>query len=73
MGDGGVERCGERAETVFDVELQGFRGPVLEEAAFAEGLLGGFAGGPEVATEGRGEGDAGAGGVLDCHDGLDED
>ncbi len=52
LGDGGVERCGERAETVFRVELQGFGVPVLEEAALAEGRLSGFAGGPEVATEG---------------------
>lgn len=52
LGDRGVERCGERAETVFRVELQGFAIPILEEAAFAEGLLGGFAGGPEVAAEG---------------------
>lgn len=52
LRDGGVERGGEGTKTVFDIEMQGFGVPVLEEAAFAEGLLGGFARGPEVAAEG---------------------
>lgn len=32
-GDVGVERCGQRAQTVFEVQLQGGGGPVFEEAA----------------------------------------